>query len=132
MAAGLFGCPKMTFDHISYHFRLFFLIFFDKMAAGGRGGCVADENIIFLKTCVSLEYNYRVSTHKLGCAKYVKQHLGGGGGGGTYIKRIKLIYIYLPPRRRPGTGDIATPTVRLSVRPSVRLSVRPSRLVFSL
>ena len=40
----------------------------------------------------------------------------------------------------PGTGDIATPPVRLSVclsvrpsvRPSVRLSVRPSRLVFAL
>ena len=35
---------------------------------------------------------------------------------------------YLPRRRRPGTGDIATPpvrpSVRLSVRPSVRLSVR--------
>ena len=30
---------------------------------------------------------------------------------------------YLPRRRRPGTGDIATPPVCLSVRPSVCLSV---------
>ena len=30
---------------------------------------------------------------------------------------------YLPRRRRPGTGDIATPPVRPSVRLSVRLSV---------
>ena len=30
---------------------------------------------------------------------------------------------YLPRRRRPGTGDIATPPVCLSVRPSVRPSV---------
>ena len=35
---------------------------------------------------------------------------------------------YLPRRRRPGTGDIATPPVRLSVCPSVC----PSRLVFAL
>ena len=32
----------------------------------------------------------------------------------------------------PGTGDIATPPVCLSVRPSGRPSVRPSRLVFAL
>ena len=44
--------------------------------------------------------------------------------------------LHLPRRRRPGTGDIATPPVRLSVclsvRPSVCLSVCPSRLVFAL
>ena len=34
-------------------------------------------------------------------------------------------HFYLPRRRRPGTGDIATPP-RLSVCPSVRPSVRPS------
>ena len=33
---------------------------------------------------------------------------------------------YLPRRRRPGTGDIATPPVRPSVRPSVCPSVCPS------
>ena len=33
-------------------------------------------------------------------------------------------WCYLPRRRRPGTGDIATPPVCLSVCPSVRLSVR--------
>ena len=34
------------------------------------------------------------------------------------------VVFYLPRRRRPGTGDIATPPVRLSVRPSVCPSVR--------
>ena len=33
------------------------------------------------------------------------------------------MFCYLPRRRRPGTGDIATPPIRLSVCPSVRLSV---------
>ena len=36
-AGGHFGCPQITFDRISSHFRsirnFFFLIFFDKMAA---------------------------------------------------------------------------------------------------
>ena len=36
----------------------------------------------------------------------------------------RIIGFYLPRRRRPGTGDIATPpSVRPSVCPSVRLSV---------
>ena len=43
-----------------------------------------------------------------------------GLGGGTGSVPV----YYLPRRRRPGTGDIATPPVRLSVR--------PSRLVFAL
>ena len=30
------------------------------------------------------------------------------------------LYFYLPQRRRPGTGDIATPPIRLSVCLSVR------------
>ena len=38
---------------------------------------------------------------------------------------VVFIY-YLPRRRRPGMGDIATPPVRLSVGPSVCLSVRLS------
>ena len=37
---------------------------------------------------------------------------------------VHLIFCYLPRRRRPGTGDIATPPVRLSVCLSVRPSVR--------
>ena len=36
---------------------------------------------------------------------------------------INSFHCYLPRRRRPGTGDIATPPVCLSVRPSVCLSV---------
>ena len=53
-----------------------------------------------------------------------------------------LLHFYLPRRRRPGTGDIAMPPVRLSVclnvmdgqtdRWTVCLSVHPSRLVFAL
>ena len=39
---------------------------------------------------------------------------------------------YLPRRRRPGTGDIATPPVCPSVCLSVCPSVRPSCLVFAL
>ena len=37
-AGGHFGCPKITFDHISCHFRSIcnFFDFFDKMAAGGH------------------------------------------------------------------------------------------------
>ena len=40
-------------------------------------------------------------------------------------EKLAVIFFpyYLPRRRRPGTGDIATPSVRLSVRPSVRPSV---------
>ena len=41
-AGGHFGCPKITFDHSSCHFRsirnFFFLKFLDKMAAGGHFG----------------------------------------------------------------------------------------------
>ena len=43
---------------------------------------------------------------------------------------LLFVYFHLPPRRRPRSGDIATPPSRLSVRlsvcPSVRLSVCPS------
>ena len=35
-----------------------------------------------------------------------------------------FIYLYLPPRQRPVTGDIAMPPIRLSVCPSACLSVR--------
>ena len=38
----------------------------------------------------------------------------------------EICIYYLPRRRRPGTGDIATPPVRLSVCLSVRLSVHLS------
>ena len=48
----------------------------------------------------------------------------------VYEKQV--VNFYLPRRRRPGTGDIVTPPVRLSVCLSVRLSVCPSRLVFAL
>ena len=48
--------------------------------------------------------------------------------GTVYVWGIVGRLYYLPRRRRPGTGDIATPPVRLSVRPSVC----PSRLVFAL
>ena len=48
-AGGHFGCPKITFDHSSCHFRsirnLFFLNFFDKMAAGGHFGL--DDNVSY-------------------------------------------------------------------------------------
>ena len=42
-AGGHFGCPKITFDHSSCHFRsirnfFFVLKFLDKMAAGGHFG----------------------------------------------------------------------------------------------
>ena len=40
---GHFGCPKLTLDHISGHFRSI-QIFFYKMAAGGHFGC---PNFIF-------------------------------------------------------------------------------------
>ena len=43
-AGGHFGCPKLTFDHISGHFRSiwnFFFEFFDK--AGGHFGW--DDNV---------------------------------------------------------------------------------------
>ena len=42
MAGGHFGCPKLTFDGISGHFksiRKFFLKLFYKMAAGAHFGC---------------------------------------------------------------------------------------------
>ena len=45
-AGGHFGCPKITFDPISGHFRSIrniFLFFFDKMAAGGHFGW--DDNV---------------------------------------------------------------------------------------
>ena len=47
-AGGHFGCPKITFDHSSCHFRsihnfFFFLKFLDKMAAGGHFGL--DDNV---------------------------------------------------------------------------------------
>ena len=49
MAAGHFGCPKITFDHSACHFRsirnLYFLNFFDKMAAGGHFGL--DDNVSY-------------------------------------------------------------------------------------
>ena len=34
-----FGCPKFTFDRISGHLKLIFLIFFYKMAGGAHFGC---------------------------------------------------------------------------------------------
>ena len=46
---GHFGCPKITFDHSSCHFRsirnFFFLKFLDKMAAGGHFGL--DDNVSY-------------------------------------------------------------------------------------
>ena len=41
---------------------------------------------------------------------------------------LNELHVFLSPAGAvgPGTGDIATPPVRLSVRPSVRLSVCPS------
>ena len=46
-AGGHFGCPKITFDHSSCHFRsirnFFLLKFLDKMAAGGHFGL--DDNV---------------------------------------------------------------------------------------
>ena len=46
---GHFGCPKITFDHSSCHFRsirnFFFLKFLDKMAAGGLFGL--DDNVSY-------------------------------------------------------------------------------------
>ena len=51
-------------------------------------------------------------------------------GCGRKVASIALHIFYLPRRRRPGTGDIASqrpPSVCLYVR----LSVRPSRLVFA-
>ena len=48
-ASGQFGCPKITFDNSSCHFRsisnFFFLNFFDKMAAGGHFGL--DDNVSY-------------------------------------------------------------------------------------
>ena len=49
-AGGHFGCPKITFDHSSCHFRsirnfFFFLKFLDKMAAGGHFGL--DDNVSY-------------------------------------------------------------------------------------
>ena len=46
---GHFGCPKITFDHSSCHFRsirnFFFLKFLDKMASGGHFGL--DYNVSY-------------------------------------------------------------------------------------
>ena len=42
-AGGHFGCPKITFDHISCHLRSIRNFFFDKMAAGGHFGW--DDNV---------------------------------------------------------------------------------------
>ena len=49
-AGGHFGCPKITFDHSSCHFRsirnfFFFLKFLDKMAASGHFGL--DDNVSY-------------------------------------------------------------------------------------
>ena len=52
---------------------------------------------------------------------YVKLNPGQG-----YVQVDRTTFNYLPRRRRPGTGDIATPPVCLSVCLSVRLSVCPS------
>ena len=42
-AGGHFGCPKITFDRISGHFRSIRYSFFDKMATGGHFGW--DDNV---------------------------------------------------------------------------------------
>ena len=52
----------------------------------------------------------------------------GGRSRATELPCYHMYPYYLPRRRRPGTGDIATPPVRPSVRPSVC----PSRLIFAL
>ena len=48
-AGGHFGCPKITFDHSSCHFRsirnFFFLKFLDKMAASDHFGL--DDNVSY-------------------------------------------------------------------------------------
>ena len=38
-AGGHFGCPKITLDLISGHFRSICKLIFDKMAAVGHFGC---------------------------------------------------------------------------------------------
>ena len=50
-----FGCPQITFDHISGHFRSicnFFFNLFDKMAAGGHFGWVANVNYRISETSI--------------------------------------------------------------------------------
>ena len=47
-AGGHFGCPKITFDRSSCHFRSirnFFFEYFDKMATGGHFGL--DDNVSY-------------------------------------------------------------------------------------
>ena len=80
-AGGHFGCPKITFDRISGHFRSIlnldgttisiielvrdiwmsnaYVKFEERSLKPSKfiGGCVAGENIIFPETCVSREYN---------------------------------------------------------------------------
>ena len=51
---------------------------------------------------------------------------------GIYFRPGTGDIAYLPPRRRPGMGDIAMQTTPPPVRPSVCLSVCPSHLVFAL
>ena len=67
---------------------------------------------------------------------YVHVHASAILLTGSYCYKFgwafKALIYYLPRRRRPGTGDIAMPPVRLSVHLSVHPSVCPSRLVFAL
>ena len=57
-ADGHFGCPKITFDHSSCHFRsirnFFFWKFLDKMAAGGHFGL--DDNVSYRCTHINIRF----------------------------------------------------------------------------
>ena len=61
-AGGHFGCPKLTFDRISGHFRSIRNFFFDKMAAGGHFGW--DDNV-----------NYRFIWMNNACVKFEERSL---------------------------------------------------------